>query len=119
MDLHFDFDNQEISIKSGLPLQGRIDFTTRVPASLKVRIPEWADPSSVGLTVQGKAQVPGVSEGFARVPRLGAGQYGSLTFPVPCRRGKETVDGAEYETTWVGNQILQILPRGTVSPLPF
>jgi hypothetical protein len=30
-----------------------------------------------------------------------------------------TVDGTAYTTTWVGNQIINIQPRGSVSPLPF
>jgi glutamine cyclotransferase len=40
-------------------------------------------------------------------------------FPVACRRERETVDGVVYTTLWAGDQILEILPRGPVSPLPF
>jgi len=31
---------------------------------------------------------------------------------------KETVDGIEYTTTWIGNQIIDIFPHGEISPLP-
>ena len=50
---------------------------------------------------------------------LQAGETGAVTFPLPVKIERETVDGVEYTTTWVGNQLIQILPRGTVSPLPF
>jgi len=47
------------------------------------------------------------------------GDTGSLRFAEPCRRETEMVDGTEYTTTWVGSQIIDIQPRGEVSPLPF
>jgi len=50
---------------------------------------------------------------------LAADARGEVTFPVPCRIEREAVDGTEYTTTWAGDQVLDIRPRGTVSPLPF
>ena len=51
--------------------------------------------------------------------RVSVKSRGMVLFDVPCRTEKETVDGVEYSTTWAGDQILDIQPRGTQSPLPF
>lgn len=119
VNLHLDFEGEEISLKSFLPIEGRLDFSARVDVCLKIRVPEWVDRNSLSLTIGGKDRAARVSAGYMVIERLDAGERGSLRFPIPCRKEKETVDGTEYETTWVGNQVVRILPRGTVSPLPF
>ena len=60
-----------------------------------------------------------VAGGYAELGEMAAGDAGELTFEVPCRVEQETVDGEKYTTTWVGEQIVDIRPRGTVSGLPF
>jgi len=58
-------------------------------------------------------------DGYLEVAGLRPGDQGRLLFPVLCKLERETVDGVCYETVWIGNQIVSISPRGTVSPLPF
>lgn len=60
-----------------------------------------------------------ISGGYLRIDDLEPGAQGQVTFDVPVRVEKERVDGTDYTTTWVGSQIMEILPRGEVSPLPF
>jgi hypothetical protein len=77
------------------------------------------DPASIHVTLNGKAQEIRAQSGHIELGVLNSGDTGILTFDVPCKREKETVDGVEYTTTWIGSQIIEILPRGEVGPLPF
>ncbi len=118
--LHFDFEDEAVAVECGLPTQGRVGFRAKKDlAGLRVRIPGWVSRDSVRIAVQG-APVPAEWDGaFAVIPPLSAGTEGEVTFDVPCKVEKETVDGTVYVTTWVGNQIVDIRPRGEESSLPF
>ncbi len=118
--LLFDCDNDFVTVRSGLPFDGRIDFTARKPiANLRMALPGWIDEKKVRATVNGELQNASVKSGYVELGTLEPGEAGSITFDIPCREEKETVDGIEYKTLWVGSQIVEILPRGEVSLLPF
>ncbi len=110
---------EDVAIESGLPLDGRIAFEMRRAGMLRVRIPEWCDGASVQVDVNGVAFKGEVTDGYIALSGLAAGASGEVRFPVACKMEKETVDSMEYTTTWVCNQIVDIQPRGVVSPLPF
>lgn len=120
MNLLFDYEDKAIAIASRLPQQGRIEFHAKADIpGLDIRIPAWVDTTTIEVEVGGQ-QVPLNVEGsFAHVGALSAGQEGHLSFAAPCKRERETVDGVEYTTTWIGSQLVAITPRGTQSPLPF
>jgi hypothetical protein len=120
MNLLFDFEDETLALTSQLPTLGRIEFRAKKDVTdLQVRIPKWVDAKTVQI-VLGENPVPVIlQESYVRVGKVAAGQQGRITFDVPCKREKETVDGTEYTTTWIGNQIIGIQPRGTESPLPF
>ncbi|MCC6486498.1 MAG: hypothetical protein IT364_03290 [Candidatus Hydrogenedentes bacterium] len=120
MNLLFDYEDEAIAIASHLPQEGHIEFQAKanIPG-LDIRIPEWVDAGTIEIESGGQ-QVPlNVTGSFAHIGALSAGQEGHLSFAVPCKREKETVDGVEYTTTWIGSQLIDIAPRGTQSPLPF
>ena len=60
-----------------------------------------------------------IEDGYLAITALERGQIATITFGVPSKKETEIVDGVKYETKWIGNQIIEILPRGKVSPLPF
>lgn len=115
VNLLFDYDDPEIQIESSLPFEGRIDFRMNNSGILRIRIPQWVDRDSLRVTVDGATAPLVIHEGYLNIH----GQSGAVGFDVPCRVEKETVDNTEYTTTWVGNQIVDITPRGKVSPIPF
>lgn len=119
INLFFDTDTADITVDSGLPLQGSIKFTMKTDKTLFVRIPVWIDLKTVKLMVNGNAQKVTVKDGYVEITGLKAKDQGELSFPVPCKKEKETVDGVEYTTTWVGTQVIDIQPYGPISPLPF
>jgi hypothetical protein len=118
--LHFDFENDDLAVKSALPKAGKLEFHAKKDVKkLSVRIPSWVDQKSIALTIAGTPAQVSVVGGFAEIGALQTGKDAVLTFDLPCKREKETVDGVGYVTTWVGNQIIEILPRGPENPLPF
>lgn len=119
VNLYFDYDGDDVTINSGLPLEGRIVFTMKQAGTLSIRVPEWCDGGAMEATVNGATVKPEVKEGYLLLGGLAAGASGEVRFPVACKVERETVDSTEYTTTWIGNQIVDIEPRGVVSPLPF
>jgi len=119
VNLLLDYEGHGIVIRSSLPLEGTISFRTSAAKVLLIRIPGWVAADTLQLTVDGQSRAVVVEEGYARISGLKAGSQGALRMAVPCKVETETVDGTKYTTTWVGNQLIGVLPRGTVSPLPF
>ncbi len=118
VNLLFDYEGPDVTIDSALPLEGRIAFTFGKATNLAIRIPDWVAPNTLHVEVEGAGRVIHIESGYLKVEGQ-AGQSGRLTFTLPCKQEKETVDETEYTTTWIGNQIVDIQPRGSVSPLPF
>lgn len=120
LNLLFDCDNELAAVKSGLPFEGRLEFTAKKQIKqFRIALPRWLDAATMRVSVDGKAREARINSGYAELGALDSGTAGTITFNLPCRREKETVDGVEYTTTWVGSQIIEILPRGKVGPLPF
>lgn len=119
VNLLFDCRDKHVEITSHLPLRGRVDFAVCEDHTLMVRVPPWLDTKTIRLMVKREARPVELKSGYIVVAGLQRGAQGSLTFAVPCKVEKEVVDGTEYTTTWVGNQIIGIAPRGPESPLPF
>jgi len=120
VNLLFDYDDDSIRIKSGLPLEGRIAFEVKKPLDqLRIRVPDWVQSGNLQVQVNGQPKPVPLAGIYLELGGLQAGDAVVVLFDVPCRREKETVDGIGYTTTWIGNQIMEILPRGEVSPLPF
>jgi len=119
VNLLFDCRNREFEIFSHLPLRGQIDFIAYTNNVLMVRVPPWVDAKTIRLSVRREVQPVELKSGYLVIDGLKTGAQGSVTFDVPCKVEKETVDGTEYTTTWAGNQLINISPRGPESPLPF
>ena len=119
LNLLFDYEGPELGVESGLPLQGRLRLRLKTGKPVLVRIPSWVDARTLRVEVDGKDQPCPVVNRYARVVASRAGATALVQFAVPCRIQQETIDGTCYTTTWIGDQVIEILPRGSVSPLPF
>jgi len=86
---------------------------------LLIRLPDWVDTGTLQLTVGGESQPAVVEGGYVKIAGRGHTTDGTLRFLVPRKVQEETVDGLRYTTTWAAYQIVEILPWGSVSPLPF
>jgi hypothetical protein len=119
LNLLVDYSGPLVTVTSELPRKGRLTFRMATEKPLLVRVPDWVDPNTLRVTVQGQHVPVDFSRGYVTIAHGAVGREGSLQFALPCRIERESVDGTVYTTTWVGNQVVEILPRGTESPLPF
>jgi hypothetical protein len=119
VNLLFDYEGDDLTLACSLPKQGDIKFEMHAPKKLLVRIPTWVDVKSLQLVVDGKRKETNNEGGYLDIGHLESGTKGQIRFDVPVRVEKETVDGTEYTVTWAGSQVIEILPRGKISPIPF
>lgn len=119
VNLLLDYDGESLSVRSALPLEGRLTCVANRALRLRVRVPEHVDAATITATVNGAPRAVSAADGYAAVGALEPGETAVVAFTVPFRRECEVVDGTTYTTTWAGEQILDIRPRGVVSPLPF
>jgi len=119
VNLLLDYESDRLAVRSELPLVGRIELTARADVTVRLRVPEWVDAGTLRVAVAGEARKVTVRGGYVGLGAMAAGQEAEIAFTVPWSLQRETVDGTGYTTTWAGNQIVDIRPRGTVSPLPF
>ena len=119
LNLHLSADTPLGVVRSGLPLEGRLTFVARLDRAVRVRIPQWVDAKRLAIRVNREAVKPKLKGGYAELGRLRPGDQVEVVFPVPVRIERERVDHVTYRTVWAGAQILQITPRGKVSPLPW
>ncbi|MBD3175108.1 MAG: hypothetical protein GF320_08000 [Armatimonadia bacterium] len=119
VNLLLSYEDERVTVESMLPLEGRIIVRAKTDAQVDVRLPSWMDPASLVVRLDGQEIGSHVEAGYLKLPSLGPGTEATVSFPVHAKRERETVDGTEYTTIWAGSQVLEVLPRGPVSPLPF
>ena len=120
INLLFDYHDDEIEFDSSLPLVGRLRFFKRTGKHLSVRIPDWIDRDTFRMEVQGRTVAdPKFEDGYLQVGTLPPGNVGTIWFDIPQSVTQETVDRQIYTATWWGNQVIEILPPGKCSPIPF
>ncbi len=118
LNLLLDYEDNDIVIRSYLPLQGRVSFRAKASKTLRIRVPAWVDVATLRLTVEEKVAEVVIRSGYVEISGLAPEAQGSLQFSIPCRVEEEIVDSVKYTTTWIGNQLVTISPPGVVSPLP-
>jgi len=118
-NLLFSISNNNFEIKSYLPDNGLIEVKVKADKALFVRIPDWVDIGSIVLLINGKKESIVIEDGYMKIKKCNQGDNCSIMFDIPCKIEQEIVDGEVYRTTWVGNQVINIEPRGILSPLPF
>ena len=119
VNLLFDHESEDVTVRSALPVHGHLSCTMKTAKALRIRVPGWLDKETISLRVNRKGGRVQIEDHYLDLGPLEPSDEVEISFAVPCKMEREVVDGTTYTTTWVGNQVIEILPRGTVSPLPF
>lgn len=119
VNLLMDYSGPELVVHSGLPLRGRLELKILGEKRVFVRVPSWVDTGALRVDIDGKTQNCPIENGYVKIESGKARTTAVVEFPLACKVQEEVVDGTRYTTCWVGGQLIEILPRGTVSPLPF
>ena len=105
-------------VHSHLPFTGQIDVHVKQNLrKLRVRLPQWAEPSDVTCAVNGKVTQLGFEGRYALLESVSAGELVSLTFPLPKRVENRHIEKRYYEFTLRGNEVVDVYPRGRFYPL--
>ena len=120
VNMHFDHEGPEAQVAVHRDDDARVTIIPWIEDNLLVRVPGWAPPESVRLSIDGsEAQLKKVGA-FAYVPRerLRSGSKVVLQHGLPTRRTSETMPaGDTYEFAWKGDEITGVHPND--KPLPF
>ena len=120
VNMHFDYEEADVQVVVHRDDQARVTIIPRIEDNLFLRIPGWAPPESVRLSVDGReAELKKIGT-FAYLPRdrLRSGCEVVLQHGLPTRRTSETMPaGDTYEFAWKGDEITGVHPND--KPLPF
>jgi ribosomal protein L31 len=115
-----------LDVDSYLPHEGKLVLHIhRDLPRLQVRIPEWAGFAKVtynrelnGEKRTGRGNEPStwVNEHFLLLGAAKAGEKITIEFPLSHRKTIETAIGQVFETTWRGDDVVDISPAGTKHP---
>ncbi|MEQ7127737.1 hypothetical protein ABN034_24905 [Actinopolymorpha sp. B11F2] len=117
-----------VEVVSHLPYQGRVDLTIRGDCrELRVRTPPWAGyakltverttPAGETATTSGHTPELWAPDGYLRILTPRVGERISISFPMSVRNSVERAAGQEFLTTWRGDDVTAIRPRGTFRPM--
>jgi len=104
-------------IDSSIPYQGRVDVRVKRACELRVRIPEWVQPSQATCRVIGAERALSFEGRYAVVGKVGPGHVATLTFPIFERTDKVRIQNKDYTLIRKGNDVVRIDPPGRYCPL--
>ena len=114
--LHFDLEDENVSIVSERQQAARLSVTPKVHDNVLIRIPRWTPAESVKVSVNGQSVPIRKIGGFAFVPKgLLPGKI-LLEYALPERATVEHTIGIDFTFTWRGDQIVGVSPNDDFFP---
>lgn len=98
------------------PQEGRVDMITRVPGSVRVRLPSWVHKDRVSVTLDNKPVAWEFAAPFVVLPFVDRGHRVSVRYPL--REGQEEVicGGQQFNIHWRGDVVIGVDPPGKGEP---
>ncbi len=104
-------------VDSYVPYAGRVDVRIKEPVTLRVRLPEWAQPGDLVTSVDGAVRETAQQGRYAVVGEVAPGQTVSCAFPLPHRTDHVHIEKRPYTLKRRGNDVIAIDPPGCNLPL--
>lgn len=120
VNLHFDYENDQIKIASQRDYNGRVTVQLKQPRSVLIRIPGWVVTSSLAVSVDGRPYPAKRVGHFVRIDGDHVREHSEITLchDLPERRTEEhMLSGRVYRLQWRGDEINHIAPQD--ESLPF
>jgi hypothetical protein len=110
--------DEEVTVRSWLPNEGRVEITPAEDTDVILRLPLWADRRFVSASIAGSAvSFSAVGTQHIRIAAVAANQAVEVTFPVAESTRTETVLDVVYTTQWCGDTVVDVQPAGSYLPL--
>ena len=119
VNLLFSKESAEVTMRSHLPEEGRLEITLHQAYPLFVRMPSWVPGDELQVLVNGQAYSPGFHRQEICIPGLVPEDKVELIFPQTKQRTTESAAGYDepYEIDWLGDTIIDISPPGKIARL--
>jgi len=114
--LHFDYEDDALCVASERNDTARLSVTPRIHDNVLIRIPRWAPPQSLGLTVGGQPVDLRKIGDFALIPKDLLPAEIVLEHALPERTTEEHTIGMDFTYTWRGDQIVGASPNDDYFP---
>ena len=114
--LHLNYEDDDVLVVSERGSDAKLTVTPKRPGNVLIRIPGWAPPESVQLTVNGKVVAPMMVGNLAYVSRELLPAEIVLSYALPARTTVELTDSTEYRLAWRGDDITGISPNSGFFP---
>jgi DUF1680 family protein len=104
-------------VNSHLPYRGQVDVHIRKPVVLSVRVPEWAGPNEVQVSVNGTGRTAAYDGRYAEIGNVRPEDKVTLVFPLAERTDEAFIEKRRYLVVRRGNDVVWIDPPGRYHPL--
>lgn len=108
--------SQDVTVKSWLPDQGKLEIICADAGLLQVRLPSWIVRSSIRVCADGNELDWWNADGYLCV-KVASIRPTSVIFEQQEETTNETVLETTYKMKWRGSSVIGITPRGTYIPL--
>ncbi len=106
-----------LDVESYLPVDGKVVLRIKEGCDVRVRLPEWTDPGSWAVSVQGRTLKVRAEGPWLALTGLESGEEVTLSFPLPTRVVHKVLGGYPYKLTLRGSNVIAIDPPGSAYPL--
>ena len=119
VNLLFSKESEQITMRSYLPEEGRLEITLHQAYSLFIRIPSWLSRDTLQVFVNGQIRSPRFHRHEVFIQEIAPGDKVELTFHQAEHRTTESAAGYDkpYEIDWLGDTIINISPQGRIARL--
>jgi len=108
--------SQWADVDSHIPYSGKVEVKAKQDLNLEIRLPEWVRPEEASCTVDGKSRKLNFDGRYALVGKVMKNETTDLSFPIPERTDKISINLKEYSIVRRGNTVVSIDPPGKARP---
>lgn len=117
VNILINYGDSRVVMRSWLPWEGRLEIQPLRTSKVRVRIPDWAHTGAIAVQVSGHTLAAKAENGYLCLGEIHAGDIAEITFELQQSVRTETILDAAYTTTWRGNSVIAMEPRGKMIPL--
>jgi len=119
VNLLFSKESEEITMRSHLPEEGRLEITLHQDYPLFIRMPSWLSGDTLQVLVNGQMRSPKFYRHEIFIQDLLPNDKIELIFPQTERHTTESAAGYDkpYQIEWLGDTIINISPQGRIARL--
>lgn len=115
--LHLDKLLPEAEIRGYQPFKGLLTIRLKKAAAVRVRIPDFVNPSALVVESAGKRLTSRVFGNYVELDKQPAGQLLRINYPLPltteeCEVGNPGFRHYRYRVTWKGDTVVRMEPLG-------